>query len=395
MDLIQELSALRAIGARGTGVVRPAFTPDDVRARQWLVGRMAAAGLDPVIDPAGNVWGLGGPVLVGSHVDTQPEGGWLDGAYGVVAGLALAAEGAPVSVVAFQDEEGRFGATTGSEIWSGALTLAQADALTALDGTAFAEARRALPATGAAPPSARFAAYLEPHIEQGPVLDAAAEAVGVVTAIVGLRQVTVTMEGRQNHAGTTPMALRADALRGLVRAQGAIDAGLAPLVAPESVWTIGHVDLHPNAPSAVPGRVRFTVQWRDGAAARLDAMEAAIRAALRDAAGPLALSVSETAALPPVAMDAGLRAALRASAEAEAPGRWREMPSGALHDATNVARLLPTAMLFVPSIDGVSHDFAEDTAEADLRTGLAVLRRAVAAIAPRPHPLATGALRAP
>ncbi|MEM7491041.1 MAG: hydantoinase/carbamoylase family amidase, partial [Pseudomonadota bacterium] len=319
---LADLRALRAIGARGTGVVRRAFDADDVRARHWLADRFAAAGLEARIDPAGNVWGLGGPVLIGSHIDTQPEGGWLDGALGVVAGLEMARTTGAVSVVAFQDEEGRFGATTGSEIWSGALALDAADRLTDLDGMTFGAARRALPPTGDAPDPARFTAYLEPHIEQGPVLDEAGEAVGVVTAIVGLRQVTVEMTGRQNHAGTTPMALRADALRGLTGADAAIRAGLRNVATPASVWTIGHVSLHPNAPSAVPGRVRFTVQWRDAEAARLDRMEAAIRDALAAAASEegLALDVSDTASLPPVAMDAGLRRALARAAEAVAPG---------------------------------------------------------------------------
>ena len=375
---LSDLHALRAIGGVDEGhrgVVRRAFDAADVRARLWLAERFAEAGLEPRIDPAGNVWGLRGPLLLGSHSDTQPEGGWLDGALGVIAALEVARGNPGVSVVSFQDEEGRFGATTGSEIWSGALTPAAADRLTDLDGVSFGAARRALPATGDFVAPDRFTAYLEHHIEQGPVLDAAGEVAGVVTAIVGLRQIEATMTGRQNHAGTTPMPLRADALRGLAAAEPGIRAALGPIVTPRSVWTIGHVALHPNAPSAVPGRVRFTVQWRDAGTDRLDRMEAAIRAALAAAAeeAGLALTLSDTSALPPVEMDEGLRAALCDAAERKAPGRWREMPSGALHDATNVSRVLPVAMLFAPSIGGISHDFAEDTAEDDLATGLRIL----------------------
>ncbi|MEM7643166.1 MAG: hydantoinase/carbamoylase family amidase [Pseudomonadota bacterium] len=380
---LSDLHALRAIGARGTGVVRRAFDADDVRARLWLAERFGAAGLEARIDGAGNVWGLGGPILIGSHIDTQPEGGWLDGALGVIAGLDVARGRPGVSVVAFQDEEGRFGATTGSEIWSGALPLAEADALRDLDGVTFGAARQALPATGAPPDPGRFRCYLEPHIEQGPVLDDANEAVGVVTAIVGLRQVTVEMTGRQNHAGTTPMALRADALRGLTAADAAIRDGLRNVVTPASVWTIGHVSLHPNAPSAVPGRVRFTVQWRDAEADRLDRMEAVIREAIARAAAAngLVSEISGMSSLPPVAMDERLRGVLADAAQAVAPGRWRQMPSGALHDATNVARVLPVGMLFAPSIGGISHAFDEDTGEADLVTCLEVLHRAVVALA--------------
>ncbi|PWJ21940.1 hydantoinase/carbamoylase family amidase [Jannaschia seohaensis] len=377
---LADLHALRAIGTRGRGVVRRAFDAEDVRARLWLAERFAEAGLTARIDPAGNVWGLRGPLLIGSHTDTQPEGGWLDGALGVIAGLEVARSNPEVSVVSFQDEEGRFGATTGSEIWSGALTLEAADALTDLDGLSFAEARRALPSTGPFPDPSDFSAYLELHIEQGPVLDQAGEAAGVVTAIVGLRQITVTLTGAQNHAGTTPMPMRRDAMTGLAAAHAAIADALRNVARPESVWTIGHVALHPNAPSAVPGRARFTVQWRDGEADRLDRMETAIRTALAEAAAAtgLALEISETSALPPTAMDPRLRAALARAAEAQLPGRWREMPSGALHDATNVARLMPAAMLFAPSIGGISHDFAEDTAEPDLIAATRILAMAAA-----------------
>ncbi|MGB3408670.1 MAG: hydantoinase/carbamoylase family amidase [Jannaschia sp.] len=375
---LSDLHALRAIGARGSGVVRRAFDADDIRARHWLAAQFAEAGLEARIDPAGNVWGLGGPLLIGSHSDTQPEGGWLDGAFGVIAALEIARGTRGVSVVSFQDEEGRFGATTGSEIWSGALTLAQADGLADLDGVTFGVARTALAATGAFPDPTRFTAYLEPHIEQGPVLDTAGEAAGVVTAIVGLRQVTVTLEGQQNHAGTTPMPLRRDAMTGLAAAHHGIAGALRNVATPDSVWTIGHVSLHPNAPSAVPGRVRFTVQWRDAEAARLDRMESAIRTALSRSASDtgLGIDISGTSALPPVSMDPRLRGALASAAVSHAAGRWRDMPSGALHDATNVSRLLPVAMLFAPSIGGISHDFAEDTHEADLVTCLHILEEA-------------------
>ena len=377
---LDDLKTLRGIGATGTGVVRRAFDPADVTARRWLARRFAEAGLEARIDAAGNVWGLRGPLLLGSHTDTQPEGGWLDGALGVMAALEVARGNPGVSIVSFQDEEGRFGATTGSEIWSGALTLAEADALADLDGLTFGAARRALPATGDAPEPAQFRAYLEHHIEQGPVLDAAGEVAGVVTAIVGLRQIEVTLTGRQNHAGTTPMPLRADAFQGLAEADRALREALAGIVTPASVWTIGHVALHPNAPSAVPGRARFTVQWRDAEADRLDRMEDAIRTTVDRvaAAAGLGLRLSATSALPPVEMDATLRAALRDAAEAKAPGRWRDMPSGALHDATNVSRLMPVGMLFAPSIGGISHDFAEDTVEADLVAGLEILADAAA-----------------
>lgn len=387
---LDDLQTLRSFGACGPGVVRPAFSRADITAREWLVKRITEAGLDPRVDAAGNVFGLAegrGP-LVGSHSDSQPEGGWLDGALGVIAGLEIARAarlggGPAVSVVSFQDEEGRFGALTGSDVWSGRLSLEVADGLRDAGGVAFGQARKALAHLAGPPvPHGRFTAFLEMHIEQGPLLDTADEAIGVVTAIVGARQFTVTLEGQQNHAGTTPMHLRRDAVRGLARVIEALDAALAPIVTEASVWTIGRVDVSPNASSIVPGRVRFSVQWRDASEKRLDEMERAVRTVLSDVAEASGLrpSIDHAWALAPTQMNAALVDALSKAAEGSG-ARWRSMPSGALHDATNVARVLPVGMLFVPSIGGVSHDFAENTRKADLVAGLQVLAQAVATVA--------------
>jgi N-carbamoyl-L-amino-acid hydrolase len=387
---LADLHALRRFGAagRGKGVVRPAYGAADIAARDWLAERYAEAGLRPVFDPLGSLFGLAErpSLLIGSHSDSQPEGGWLDGALGVVAGLEIAraareAGGPAISTVSFQDEEGRFGVTTGSACWAGVLDLTEALSLTDRHGETLGQARAAMgrrPGTWL--DAARFTGYLEMHIEQGPVLDRAGESIGVVEAIVGIRDMVIRFTGEQNHAGTTPMHLRRDAFQALVRFSALIEARLAAVVTPASVWTIGHVELHPNAHSIVPGRVAFSVQWRDGEAARLEAMEAIIRetaAEVAQAAG-LGLDFGPMLGVAPVAMDAGLRRALEAAAEATVPGRWRSMPSGALHDASNMARLMPAAMLFVPSIGGLSHSFDEDTAEADLVTGLEVMARAVA-----------------
>jgi N-carbamoyl-L-amino-acid hydrolase len=266
----------------------------DLEARAWLAERFAEAGLEVRMDPVGNLFGLapeaGQSLLMGSHSDTQPEGGWLDGAYGVIAALevartARAQGGPPVSVVSFQDEEGRFGALTGSAVWSGKLALADADRLVATDGTGFAEARaRIAGRAGDFVAHDRFSAFLETHIEQGPVLDAAGEAVGVVTGIVGLRQFSVTVTGQQNHAGTTPMAQRLDAFAAAARDRPCCRSGSPISSHPQSVWTIGHIRVHPNASSIVPGRAEFTLQWRDIDADRLDRMEAAITALLGEVA---------------------------------------------------------------------------------------------------------------
>lgn len=391
---LSDLHHLRSFGAEGTGVMRRAFSGPDIAAREWLVSRIEAIGLTPHVDPAGNVFGLSGglSLLIGSHSDTQPEGGWLDGAYGVIAGLeiarAAAESGGPaISVVSFQDEEGRFGALTGSDLWAERTTLAEADRYTDTDGVSFADARRGLAhlmQEDFVDPG-RFTGFLETHIEQGPVLDAAGEGVGVVTSIVGLRQLQITVTGQQNHAGTTPMHMRRDAFQGAARVAMLLNERFANVVTPQSVWTIGHIRLHPNASSIVPGRAIFTIQWRDGEADRLDRMERIIEEVLTEVAGETGLTVDAGRLrndLAPVPMDDGMQAALRAAADRHAPGRWRAMPSGALHDASNVSHLMPVGMLFVPSIGGISHSFEEDTAEADLVLGLRVLADAAGVLAP-------------
>ena len=387
---LADLHMLRSFGASGVGkgVVRPAYSDADRNARTWLAGRMGEAGLRVETDAMGNLFGLaeGPSLLLGSHSDSQPEGGWLDGALGVIAALEVArasreAGGPAVSVVSFQDEEGRFGVTTGSAVWSGHLNLAEADLFCDHSGVALADARRDVAMTGAIDP-AEFTGFIEMHIEQGPVLDGCADRIGVVSDIVGIRDMKITFEGQQNHAGTTPMHLRRDAFQAVSSFNCELNERLRNVVTPASVWTIGHVSLHPNASSIVPGKAVFSIQWRDGDADRLGRMEAVIRALAQEVAQAkgMAVSFGPLLGLEPVAMDARLRKALENSAESVAPDQWRVMPSGALHDATNVARLMPVAMLFVPSIGGISHAFEEDTDEADLVTGLRVLAGAVEAL---------------
>ena len=188
---MRDLLTLRSFGASGVGkgVVRPAFSEPDVAARKWLIKQLEAAGLSPHVDPAGNVFGLtdAPSMLLGSHSDTQPEGGWLDGALGVIVALEIAraakeAGGPPVSVVNFQDEEGRFGSLTGSSIYSGMTTLAEADAFTDMTGVSFRDARSSMAdLAGAFVPQNRFLGFIELHIEQGSTLHDAGEAIGVVT----------------------------------------------------------------------------------------------------------------------------------------------------------------------------------------------------------------------
>ncbi|WP_299873439.1 hydantoinase/carbamoylase family amidase [uncultured Sulfitobacter sp.] len=384
---LADLHELRGFGASGVGkgVVRPAYSAPDVAARRWLAARFEEAGLRVAVDAMGNLFGLaeGRSILLGSHTDSQPEGGWLDGALGVMAALEVARVTPGVSVVSFQDEEGRFGVTTGSAVWSGLLALSDADARRDAQGVTLGAARAAMAdmVTGAVDP-ARFSGFIELHIEQGATLDTAGEQIGVVRDIVGIRDMKITFEGQQNHAGTTAMAVRRDAFQGLSAFNAALNDRLRNVVTPSTVWTIGHVSLSPNASSIVPGKATFSMQWRDADVQRLNRMEEIIRALAAEVAQERGLEVSfgPMLGLEPVAMDGRLRGALETAAAAVAPERWRVLPSGALHDATNVARHMPVAMLFVPSIGGISHAFEEDTDEDDLVAGLEVLARAVEAL---------------
>lgn len=385
---LDSLHQLRRFGASGSGkgVIRPAYSADEVAARLWTGEQMQKAGLDLQMDAMGNQFGIapGGGLLLGSHTDSQPQGGWLDGALGVMAGLEIArsardAGGPTISVVNFQDEEGRFGVTTGSAVWGGVMAQAQADRLVDKQGNRLGAVRRVLDAhvTGPVDP-AQFRAYMEMHIEQGPYLDDAQETIGVVSAIVGIRDMTVTMVGEQNHAGTTPMARRKDVFQGLSAFNSRIQERFQNVITPATVWTIGHVSLEPNASSIVPGRVQFSMQWRDGDSDRLDRMEQIIRNTLDEIAQEYGFEVhcGDMLGLEPVAMDAHLVNRLAAAATQATGKKWRHMPSGALHDATNVAQHMPVAMVFVPSIGGKSHCFEEDTNEADLVAGLHVLAAA-------------------
>ncbi len=392
--MLSDLDALRAIGAVQTGVVRQAYSEADCLARSWLVQRMEAAGLEVSVDAVGNVFGLpqgkGDCILVGSHSDTQPEGGWLDGAYGVIVGLEIARasleQGGPrVACVSFQDEEGRFSALTGSRVWTGRLSMEEADRLQDGTGVRLGDARMkraCLPAVRSVSVS-RFRAFLEIHIEQGPVLAAKGESIGVVESIVGIRTERMCFVGEQNHAGTTPMHLRRDAFQGLNRFITLVNDRLAEIATPATVWTVGRVDLRPNASSIIPGHADFTMQWRDAETVRLDEMKDLIYATARETAETNGLEWRHFGcdAIAPTRSTPALIEALADAAEHLAFGRWRRMSSGALHDAANVASLMPAAMLFVPSKGGISHSFAEDTDRKELELGAEVLSEAISRIA--------------
>lgn len=382
--LIADLRALREFGADGTGVARTSLSDADIASRAWLAGRFADAGLEPMIDGLGTVAGRsrhGGPAIVlGSHTDTQPLGGWLDGAYGVIAGLevARALGTAPIDVVSWMDEEGTFHGFVGSRAFAGHDMSAD---LAAMEAPLRHAGWWGRPLWRLEP--GRHRAYLEAHIEQGGRLEATGRRIGVVTAIVGIRQRTVTFRGRRNHAGTTPMPLRADAAVALVRFLAHLDDAFAAAGGTDSVWTHGRISVEPGAPSIIPDRAEATVQWRDADAAMLGRLDAAfdeVVAAHRSAGAGrgVAIDVGDSEyQVPPVAMDASLVDMVAVAADERAPGQWMRQPSGAAHDAQVVATVLPAAMVFVPSIGGVSHAADEDTALDDLVLGCRVLARAV------------------
>jgi N-carbamoyl-L-amino-acid hydrolase len=362
-----------------------------MQSRHWLAERMREAGLVPEIDGIGNVLGrapgAAPKLLVGSHTETQNHAGWLDGALGVMYGLELARVlPGQIDVAAWADEEGHFGAFLGSRSAIGVLDDAEIDAARNMhNGTPM---RDALANAGlAGRPRLRLAAkdyrgYLEAHIEQGDALEAAGLQIGVVTSIVGIWTFRISFTGVQNHAGTTRMAIRKDAGAALVRMCSAVEHRFPNVGGPRSVWTVGRITLHPGAPSIIPGHAEMLLQMRDADPAVLADMEAAMHdlVAEANAAGPCPAMAENTFRSIPRVMDAGFQAALDRAAERHAPGRQQSMPSGAGHDAQILAEIMPAAMLFIPSIGGISHHVAEDTKPDDIVLGCQVLATAAADI---------------
>jgi N-carbamoyl-L-amino-acid hydrolase len=393
--LLGDLYELRKIGAYKTGVHRPTFSPEDVKSRQWLVARMERAGLAPTIDGIGNVLGFsrasGRKLLAGSHIETQNHAGWLDGALGVIYALEAAralaehpaSAGRGVDVVAFADEEGHFGNFLGSRSFVGALSEEDIDkARDRTNGTPLCEALAKAgyagrPRLGIDP--SRYAGYFEAHIEQGDTLESTGLRIGVVTAIVAIHQFRIKVTGEQNHAGTASMARRRDAGLALVRLLAAIDRRFPEVAGPRSVWTTGRITLDPGDQSIVPGGAQAMFQFRDADPAVLERMQAAlddlIAQANRDGRCPVEL-VAVSASTPAV-MDEKFQAVLDQAAERHAPGKHMRMPSGAGHDAQYLARKVPAAMLFVPSIGGISHHWSENTSDEDIVLGARVFVDAI------------------
>ena len=406
--LLSDLQQLRGIGAQGGGVVRPAFSAADMEARHWLKHQYERAGLKATIDGVGNVFGrsrnAGGALLIGSHSDTQPTGGWLDGALGVIYALevvrALAADSATralaVDAVSFQDEEARFVGCLGSRSLTGTLAPEMEQGAADSHGVTLADALRA--ADLARAPRLRlardrYAGFIEAHIEQGPHLEDAGLKIGVVTGIVGLRGIRFIFRGQQNHAGTTMMARRRDASTALYELAHRINLEFPKVAAQRSVWTMGRLRVEPNATSIVPGYAELDLQFRDQSEEPLDAFEAVVARLVSEVnarGGVTVEAVPTRAPIAPTRMDPALRLHIEAAAERHAPGKWQQMPSGAFHDAGIISASIPSAMLFIPSLGGISHDFAEDSRAEDIVLGCQVLADAAASIlqtAVNAHPI--------
>ena len=395
--LLADLRHLATFGKQGTGVTRLAFSRPDIEARQWLRGRMEEAGLAAAIDDVGNVIGEapaeGPAILIGSHSDSVPGGGWLDGAMGVIYGIEIAravieaglAERCPVDAVAFQDEESTYLPTLGSRTLLSAVGEDEISVARNIDGRRLSDA---IAASGFAdnPPRrldpGRYRAFLEAHIEQGPRLEATGTRIGVVTAIVGIRRFRLHVDGQAGHAGTVPMAMRKDAGAVAIGLSGAMLEAFAALAGPDTVWNVGSLTLTPGAANVIPEAAEIVVEIRDTDPAILDSLEHRLRALARDHADRSGQEIAalRTLDIPPAAMDAGLGDEIEAAARALGAPHMR-MPSGAGHDAMVLCRYMPAAMLFVPSIGGHSHTVIEDTSEDDIVLGCRVLAGAVARIA--------------
>ncbi len=379
------------------GCNRLALTDLDRQARDLFIAWCKEAGCAVSVDSMGNIFArregkhnTAEPVVCGSHLDTQPTGGKFDGAFGVLAALEVVRAlndhayetDAPIEVAVWTNEEGsRFApAMIASGVFAGVFSedygLSRAD----LDGKTIGEELARIGYRGEVPCGGRrFKAFFEAHIEQGPILEAENKTIGVVTGIQGIRWFECTIAGNESHAGTTPMAMRRDALLGASRIVDRLN-GIALAHAPDAVATTGLLQVHPNSRNVIPGSVFFAVDLRHPDDAVLAEMAKELFATVDAVTAELMLThdLHEIWHNPPVPFDRACVDSVRRAAE-EAGYPYREIISGAGHDAGNIAKVAPTAMIFVPCAGGISHNEAESAKPEDLAAGCNVLLRAVLA----------------
>lgn len=383
-------------GTAKGGICRLTLTDTDRKARDWFGAQARALGCDLAVDDMGVMYARRpgrrsdiAPIAFGSHLDTQPTGGKFDGALGTLAALEVLrtlhdAEFetyAPLEIVNWTNEEGsRFSpALLASGAFAGVFDRDWAMARGDRSGTTFGAALAAIGYRGEERCGARrFSAFFELHIEQGPLLEREGKDIGVVTGVQGVRWFTCVVTGQDAHTGTTPMAGRRDALLAAARAIGAIDA--IAKADPPAVATVGSLEVKPNSPNVIPGEVAFTIDLRHPQREALDRLEAEIARALATVGTELGVGISHEKIWDeaPIAFDAACVAVVRAAAERSGYAA-REIVSGAMHDAAYVSRVAPSAMIFVPCRDGISHNEAEFTSPEQCARGAQVLLDAVLA----------------
>ena len=370
------------------GFNRVGYSDADMAVRDWFYEQMKGDGLNVRRDSVANLFGRHGPetgpcIMAGSHLDTVPEGGAFDGSLGASVALecvrtmrdaGLAPETA-IEVVATAEEEGRFGGMLGSQTIAGVVTHEWIDQARDADGTKLIDAMAAQGLTAHDAVTAKrdpddVRAFLELHIEQGPVLESTGQPIGIAHSVAGVRNLRVTLTGKANHSGTTPMNLRADAFAGLAAVAAAIPQIIASKGCDNTRVTIGKVDLHPNFIHTVPGEAEFVINIRDTDSAVIEAVNAAMEAKIGEVArtNNLAIRIVEQSRIAPVSLDPDLRKLLH-----EEAGKLGldalSMPSGAGHDAQTMQSLCPSALMFIPSRDGVSHSPEEWSDWADIEKG--------------------------
>lgn len=400
--LLAALHELGTIGALpGGGVCRLALSDEDRQGRDWVVARMRALGMSVTIDAIGNGVGVyagreeRAPVMAGSHIDTVRTGGIYDGNYGVLAGLEVVAAlrdagvrtRRPIAVAFFTNEEGaRFAPDMmGSQVFQGDLPLEQALATRGIDGATVGDELRRIGYAGDAPVGVNCVdSYVELHIEQGPVLDREGVRIGVVEGVQGISWSEFTLRGVSNHAGTTPMRMRSDA--GYVAARVATFAReLTRQHGGDQIATVGALTLSPNLVNVIANQAVFTVDLRNTDGAVLAAAERQLWdfAAATAAAEGVACARRTLARFDPVRFAPDIVDRVERIA-GERGLSHRRLPSGAGHDAQILARICPTGMIFVPSVNGLSHNVEEYTSPEDLVAGAQVLLQLVIELADRP-----------
>ncbi|MBW8715150.1 MAG: Zn-dependent hydrolase [Variovorax paradoxus] len=396
--LWSSLMELAKLGATEKGgVCRIALTDLDRQGRDLFTRWAREAGCEVRVDRIGNIFARRAgrdntrpPVVTGSHIDTQPTGGKFDGNYGVLAGLevirslndAKVVTEAPLEIAVWTNEEGsRFvPVMMGSGVFADAFTLEHALAQRDNDGISVAEALASIGYAGSAPASAAASpvgAYFEAHIEQGPVLEANERVIGVVEGALGQRWYDVVVQGMEAHAGPTPMELRKDAL--LAASELVIEVNRIALAhAPHARGTVGWIDNYPNSRNVIPGRVKLSVDLRAADDVVLSAMDAELKQAVQRIAakGKVEATVEQVVYFPPQPFTPALVSAIREAAQQQGM-TWMKVISGAGHDAVYLARVCPTAMIFVPCLDGISHNEIEDAQPGHLEAGCNVLLQAM------------------